>query len=123
MALLGGTIPRSSSLWPRTDVCSQPRRRSARLTAGTRAGLEGFLDQSGAETTGADADMLGSAVDQCADALQVRIEDPFSLVIGMTDVMSGLVSFATDLTCKSHGNTPYSERDDLATVACVGIVA
>ena len=42
------------------------------------------------------------------DWLEVGLEDSFGLVIGMTDVMAGLATFAADIACKCHGDTPSS---------------
>ena len=51
-------------------------------------------------------------VDQCSDRLEVRLEDPLGLVIGVTDIMAGLATFATEIACKCHGYTPSSSRVD-----------
>jgi len=44
--------------------------------------------------------------------LKVGLEDPLGLVIGVTDVMTGLATFATEIACKCHGYTPSSNRID-----------
>ena len=48
-------------------------------------GLDGLLDESGAEAAGADPDAFGSAVDQGSDGLKVRGEDAPRFVVGMAD--------------------------------------
>jgi hypothetical protein len=48
----------------------------------------GFLDFAASETAGADPDAFGLTVDQGPDWLEVGLEDPFGLVIGVTDVMA-----------------------------------
>jgi hypothetical protein len=48
--------------------------------------------------------------------LEVGIEDPLGLVIGVTDVMAGLTTFATEIACKCHGYTPSATRVKLATI-------
>jgi len=47
--------------------------------------------------------------------LEVGIEDPLGLVIGVTDVMAGLATFATEIAYKCHGDTPSSTRVKVAT--------
>ena len=60
--------------------------------------LEGLLDFPATEATRADADAFGRTADHCADTLQVGVERPFGLIVGMTDVMAGLMLFCTDIT-------------------------
>ena len=74
--------------------------------------LDGFLDFAATQTASADPDALCLAVDQCPNWLQVRFEDPFGLVVGMTDVMAGLATFTTEIACKCHRETPSSTGID-----------
>ena len=74
--------------------------------------LDGFLDLAATETACADPNAFWLTVDQCPDWLEVRLEGPLGLVIGVTDVMAGLATFATEIACKSHGYTPSSSRID-----------
>ena len=60
--------------------------------------LEGLLDLATAEATCADADALGQPVNDGADTLKVGVERPLGLIVGMTDVMAGLMLFCTDIT-------------------------
>ena len=86
----------------------RPRRRlsssagaSATVLSG-RSPLESFFDFAASEAAGAHTDTSGRSVNQGADALQVGVERPFRLVIGVTDVMSRLVLFGADLTYECH---------------------
>ena len=74
--------------------------------------LDGFLDLAATETACADTNAFWLTVDQCPDWLEVGLEDPLGLVIGVTDVMAGLAAFATEIACKCHGYTPSSNRID-----------
>jgi hypothetical protein len=65
--------------------------------------LNSFLDFAAAETACADTDAFGLTVDQGPDWLEVGFEGPLGLVIGVTDVMAGLATFATEIACKCHG--------------------
>jgi hypothetical protein len=44
--------------------------------------------------------------------LEVGFEDPFGLVIGVTDVMAGLATLAAEIACECHGDTPSSTGID-----------
>ncbi len=55
--------------------------------------LDGFLNLAASQTARADPDTLGRSINHCADALQVGIKRTFRLVVGVTDVMTGLVFF------------------------------
>ena len=72
--------------------------------------LNGFLNFAATETAGADPNAFGLTVDQCPDWLEVGLEGSLGLVIGMTDVMAGLATFATEIACICHGCTPSSSR-------------
>jgi hypothetical protein len=50
--------------------------------------LNGFLDFAAAETSCADPNAFGLTVDQCTDWLEVGLEDPLGLVIGVADVIA-----------------------------------
>ena len=52
-----------------------------------RRNLDGLLDQSGTEATGADADFLVCPVYDCANGLNIRVEYPLGLVVRVTDVI------------------------------------
>jgi hypothetical protein len=68
--------------------------------------LEGFLDLAAAETACADTDAFRRTVDHCTDTLKVGVECPFGLVVGVTDVVAGLVFFRANVTYECHGNAP-----------------
>lgn len=50
--------------------------------------LNGFLDQSGPQTTGADFNALGCTLHQSANRAEVRPKNPFSAIIGVTHIIS-----------------------------------
>ena len=75
--------------------------------------LNGFLDFAATETAGADPNAFRLTGDQCPDWLEVGLEGPLGLVIGVTDVMAGLATFAAEIACKCHGCTPSSSRIDI----------
>ena len=56
--------------------------------AGIHGLLHGFLDFAAAQTPCANPNAFGLTVDQRSDRLEVGLEDPLGLVIGMTDVMT-----------------------------------
>jgi hypothetical protein len=89
----------------RATVCGRWRTISSGL-------LNGFLNFAAAEAACANPNALGLTVNQCSDWLEVGLEDPLGLVIGVTDVMAGLAAFATEIACKCHGCTPSSSRID-----------
>ena len=72
--------------------------------------LNSFLDFAATETAGADSNAFRLTVDQCPDWLEVGLEGPLGLVIGVTDVMAGLATFAAEIACICHGCTPSSSR-------------
>jgi hypothetical protein len=72
--------------------------------------LNGFLDFAATQAACADPNTFWLTVDQCPDWLEVGLEDPLGLVIGVTDVMAGLATFATEIACICHGCTPSSSR-------------
>ena len=71
-----------------------------------------FLDLAATEAACADPNAFGLTVDQGSDWLEVGLKDPLGLVIGVTDIMAGLATFATEIACKCHGYTPSSSRID-----------
>jgi hypothetical protein len=68
--------------------------------------LDRLLDQSGPQAPRAYADPQGIAIDERPHPLQIGTEYSLGLVVGVTDIMTGLVPFATDITYKSHGKSP-----------------
>ena len=68
------------------------------------------MDFAATETAGADSNAFRLTVDQCPDWLEVGLEGPLGLVIGVTDVMAGLATFAAEIACICHGCTPSSSR-------------
>ena len=68
--------------------------------------LESFFDFPASEAAGADTDTSGRSVNQRADTLQVGVERPFGLIVGVTNIMSRLVLFGADVTYECHGRTP-----------------
>jgi len=70
--------------------------------------LNGFLDLAATEAACADPNAFGLTIDQCSDWLEVGLEDSLGLVIGVTDIMAGLATFATEIACKCHRYTPSS---------------
>ena len=79
-----------------------------------RTGLDGFLDQAGSQTAGADTDAQGRTIHKRLHALQVGIKDPLGLIVGVADVISGLVFFSAEITSKCHGPTPLLRRRSTA---------
>jgi hypothetical protein len=55
--------------------------------------LNSLLDLPAAEATSANTDTLGRTIDHRAHALEIGVERPFRLVVGVTDVMAGLMFF------------------------------
>jgi hypothetical protein len=41
--------------------------------------------------------------------LEVRVEDPLRLIVGVTDIVPGLMFFLTELARKRHGVAPSRE--------------
>jgi hypothetical protein len=76
--------------------------------------LNGFLDLAAAEAACADPNAFGLTVDQGSDWLKVGLEDSLGLVIGMTDIMTGLATFVTEIAGECHGYTPSSSRIDIS---------
>ena len=71
------------------------------------------MDFAATETAGADSNAFRLTVDQCPDWLEVGLEGPLGLVIGVTDVMAGLATFATEIACKCHWYIPPASRNDI----------
>ena len=68
------------------------------------------MDFAATEAAGTDPNAFRLTVDQCPDWLEVGLEDPLGLVIGVTDVMAGLAAFVTEIACVCHRCTPSSSR-------------
>jgi len=68
------------------------------------------LDFAATETAGTDPKAFGLSVYQRPHWLEVGLEDPLGLVVGVTDVMAGLTALAAEITSKCHGYTPSSSR-------------
>ena len=68
--------------------------------------LNRLLDQPRAQASGAHTNARGAAIDQCPYPLQIGVEHPLGLVIGVTDVVPALVPFAAYLTYECHGKSP-----------------
>jgi hypothetical protein len=49
--------------------------------------LDGFLDQSGPQTTGADFNALGRTLHESANRTQVRPKDTFCAIISVTHII------------------------------------
>jgi hypothetical protein len=64
--------------------------------------LHGLLDESGPQAPGAYPDTLGVPIHERTNALKVGVKDTFGLVVGMADIMPGLMSFSTKFTYKCH---------------------
>jgi len=62
------------------------------------------------KTASAHANTLGGAINHRADALKIRSEDSIGLIIGMADIMPGLMALATNLTYKSHDLLSFLTR-------------
>ncbi len=87
-------------------------RRERRWQAFSASWLDGFEDLAATQAARANSNAFRLTVDQCPNWLEVGLEDPLGLVIGVTDVMAGLATFATEIACKCHGYTPSSSRID-----------
>ena len=55
---------------------------------GVRIRLDGFLHQSGPQTTGADFNALGGTLHKSANRAKIRPKDPFCPIISVTDIIS-----------------------------------
>jgi hypothetical protein len=75
--------------------------------------LNGFYDFAAAQAACANPNAFRLTVDQCPDWLEVGLEGPLGLVIGVTDVMAGLATFATEIACKCHWYIPPASRNDI----------
>ena len=66
------------------------------------AASRGLEDFSGLQTTCADADSAGSAIDERAHNLQVRLEASFCAVICVRDTITELRTLTADFTTFCH---------------------
>lgn len=73
-----------------------------RAVGRTATGLDGFLDGTGPQAPGADTDILAHTADHRMDALQVRIEYPLGLIVGMADIVSRDRALAAEFTAIRH---------------------
>ncbi len=87
------------------EVVTTPRKVLCVIERGARVVcvLHSFLDFSAPQASSADTNTLRLAVDQRSDWLEIGLEDPLGFVVGMTDVMARLATFATEIACKCHG--------------------
>jgi hypothetical protein len=72
-----------------------------------------FLDFAATQAACADPYAFWLTVDQCPDWLEVGLKDALGLVIGVTDIMAGLATFATEIACKCHWYIPPANRIDI----------
>lgn len=70
--------------------------------------LDRLLDHPGAEAAGAHANTFGGAINQCANGLKIGPKDTVGLIVGMADIMPGLMPLVTDLTYIGHGLDSFS---------------
>lgn len=70
--------------------------------------LDRLLDHPGAEAAGAHANPFSGAIDQRANGLKIGPKDTVGLIIGMADIMPGLMPLVTDLTYIGHGLDSFS---------------
>jgi hypothetical protein len=89
--------------------------RNGRITARTpvkfeerNGGLDGLLHHPGTQTASTHTNTLGGAIDHRADALKIGSEDAVRLIVGMADIMPGLMTLATNLTYKGHDPHSFS---------------
>jgi hypothetical protein len=61
------------------------------MVGAVRRRSDGFRHLPAAEATSADSDASGRSIDHCADTLKVGIERALGLVVGVTDVVPGLM--------------------------------
>ena len=64
------------------------------------------MDFAATEAAGTDPKAFRLTVDQCPDWLEVGLENPLGLVIGVTDVMAGLAAFVTEIAGVCHWYSP-----------------
>jgi hypothetical protein len=72
--------------------------------------LDGLLHHPGTKTAGAHANTFGGPIDQRANGLKIRPEDTVGLVVGMADIVPGLMPLAANLTYVRHGLNSFSMR-------------
>lgn len=86
------------------------RERQVRIRGKRTETLDRLFHHPGTEAASAYANTLGGAVNHRADGLKIRSEDSVGLIVGMADIMPGLMTFATNLTYKSHDLHSFSRR-------------
>jgi len=78
--------------------------------------LDRFFHQARSQASRADSEALGRAVHECADDLKVRGKNPLRFVVGMADIMPGLMSLAAEITPIGHSHGSFCLRS--ALVVC-----
>jgi hypothetical protein len=79
------------------------------VTATERAeALDCLLDHPGTETARTHANTFGGTIDQRANGLKIRPKDTVGLIVGMADIMPGLMPLVTDLTYIGHDLDSFS---------------
>ena len=77
-----------------------------RIEGEQRRDLDGLLDQSRAEATGAHANLLVRSVYDCANSLNIGVKYPLGFVVRVTDIVSGFRFFLTEIARECHGSAP-----------------
>lgn len=70
--------------------------------------LDCFLDHPGTQTAGAHANTFGGAIDQRANGLKIGPKDAVGLIVGMADIMPGLMPLVANITYIRHGLNSFS---------------
>lgn len=103
-----------------TNTDTDPGRNRSRVVEKRRKngeeGLDGFLDEAGPEASGADPNPKSRAVHHGTDRLEIGSEDALRFVVGMTDIVSGLMSFSAEITHIRHD--PHSFLRQSTFVVC-----
>ena len=68
--------------------------------------LEGTLNLTGTQAARADVDAFDLAVDDRADALDVRLPGTLRLQMGVADVVASELAFVADFANMCHVDTP-----------------
>lgn len=88
----------------RSNVAQSGIRTRAQEELYPKAGrLDSLFDQTAPQATRAYANSLRRSIDDGAHPLQVGIERPLGLIIGMADVVTTLMPLQADIACKCHG--------------------
>ena len=70
--------------------------------------LDGFPDSPASQATRTDSNAFVSAIHDRPDTLQVWGKHPLGLIVGMTDVVSGLMRLAAQITRVGHDSDSFS---------------